>query len=77
MQNKQARNRKVEVPAVTELLDTAAAATVVGVAPQTLTKWRCEGSGPPYFKVGSLVRYDRGAVERWRDARIVVPGNVA
>lgn len=35
-----------------ELLDTAGAAKLLGVAPATLRSWRFRGKGPPYRKVG-------------------------
>ena len=33
------------------------AARYLGVARQTLAKWRSEGVGPPYCKVGGMVLY--------------------
>ena len=41
-----------------ELLDEAAAAAFLSIAPATLRVWRCTGRYDlPYVKVGRLVRY--------------------
>lgn len=36
-------------------LDTA---KYFGVATQTLSRWRVEGGGPPFIRVGGRIRYD-------------------
>ena len=46
-------------------IDTAAAAKFVGVSKRTLEKWRCEGGGPPYLKLGRRVLYCLGDLEEW------------
>jgi len=33
------------------------AADYLGLKSATLNKWRCHGEGPPFIKVGRLVRY--------------------
>lgn len=33
------------------------AAEYLGLKSATLNKWRCYGEGPPFIKVGRLVRY--------------------
>ena len=38
-----------------------------GPSPRTLEKWRKDGDGPPYIKVGHFVRYRESAVQRWLD----------
>ena len=48
-----------------ETLDTAAASLRTGVSESTLQKWRVTGSGPPYFKLGRLVRYDGTDLAKW------------
>lgn len=35
----------------------------------TATKWRARAEGPPFIKVGRLVRYRRADVEAWLSAR--------
>lgn len=40
----------------------------------TIYKWRAEGNGPPAFRIGKYLRFDRSEVEAWmetrRDARV-------
>lgn len=39
----------------------------IGVSVHTLARWRSDGndSGPPWVRIGGLVRYDLRAVDRW------------
>ncbi len=37
--------------------DNRQAAHYLKLKPQTLSKWRVSGAGPPYLKVGRLVQY--------------------
>jgi hypothetical protein len=40
------------------LLDNTAAAEYIGIKPQTLHLWRCQGRGPAFHKVGGTrIRY--------------------
>jgi helix-turn-helix protein len=48
-----------------ECLDERVAARVLNTAPATLQKWRWEGKGPRFLKVGRLVRYRRSELERY------------
>jgi predicted DNA-binding transcriptional regulator AlpA len=51
------------------MLTTREAAALLGLKPQTLMVWRCQGTGPPYFKLGKwAVRYDPDAVRQWCEA---------
>ena len=52
-----------------ELFDPTDAANYLGLAVQTLSRWRVEGGGPPYLKLGSRVRYDRADLDEWLDQR--------
>ena len=38
-------------------LTTKEAATYLNVAESTLEAWRCRGGGPPFLKLGKIVRY--------------------
>lgn len=40
-----------------------------GIAPKTLANQRCRGDGPPFIKLGRLVRYDPSATDAWLTAR--------
>lgn len=37
----------------------------VGLSQQTLARWRHEGKGPEYVKIGRLVAYKAGTVREW------------
>jgi predicted DNA-binding transcriptional regulator AlpA len=37
----------------------------VGLSVQTLARWRHEGKGPEYVKIGRLVAYSVGTVRQW------------
>jgi len=50
-------------------MTTQEAARYLGCSPQTLARWRVEGTGPMYFKIGGLVRYDAGDLQEFRAAR--------
>ena len=47
------------------LLETVAAAHLLNCQPQTLHRWRHEGRGPRYIKVGRLVRYSEEQLQEW------------
>ncbi|GGE32362.1 hypothetical protein GCM10007276_07010 [Agaricicola taiwanensis] len=40
----------------------------LGVAEQTLARWRHEGKGPAFIKVGRAVLYQTGQVREWLQA---------
>lgn len=50
------------------------AAEQCGVAVNTLRRWRWEGKGPRYLKLGRAVRYKESDLETWLDAQAVEPG---
>lgn len=54
-----------------ELLTTEEAADYLTVTAAVLRRWRLLGDGPPYVKLGSLVRYDRAKLDRWIDGQEV------
>ena len=41
------------------------AAEVLNVSPRTLQQWRVRGGGPPFAKLGALVRYDPETLAAW------------
>ena len=49
----------------------AEVADYIDVAEQTLAQWRWRRVGPPWTKVGSLVRYEWADVDEWLAARKV------
>lgn len=48
-----------------------AVARVLKVQTKTLQAWRHRGGGPPFVKVGRLVRYRLSDVESWLASRTV------
>lgn len=54
-----------------QLLDTKAAAPLLGVATGTLENWRAKGIGPRFIKtpgVSGKILYDPADLEVWREA---------
>ena len=49
----------------TQRYDNNAAAEYIGLAPQTLNRWRGEGRGPRFMKLGSRVVYDQADLDEW------------
>ena len=63
-----AANRGVRAPrayALCPLLDEATLATRLHRARPTLKRWRVSGEGPPFMRIGTLVRYSTTDVEDW------------
>ena len=55
-----------------ELLVSSTAAIRMGLAKQTLARWRVEGKGPPFIKLsGNRVAYRASDVDAWLDNRLV------
>jgi len=52
-----------------QLMTPQQAAEYIGVAKHTLARWRCEGDGPQFLKLGGPVRYDVADLDTWIDAR--------
>ena len=55
-----------------ELLTSDEAARELRLAKQTLARWRCEGVGPAFVKMGGRVRYRRLDLETWTAGRRVI-----
>jgi len=56
-----------------ELLTTPDAAAYLGLSRKTLERFRCEGTGPQYVKVGpgrnARVRYRQADLDAWTEAQ--------
>lgn len=52
------------------LLTAHDASRVLGLAAQTLARWRVEGVGPYHVRVGNRVRYRRADLDAFIDARV-------
>ena len=48
-----------------QYMNTKETATALGVSPRTLEKWRGNGTGPLFAKVGRRVLYDSADVYVW------------
>ena len=53
------------MPDATDLLTPAEAAMWLRLAKQTLARWRCEGRGPAFLRLGKRVLYRAPDVEAW------------
>jgi predicted site-specific integrase-resolvase len=62
----------VSTPPATAL-ESAAAASMIGVEPPTLKMWRRKGIGPAYVRFGNRVRYRLCDIEDWLAAHTVRP----
>ncbi|WDI31849.1 helix-turn-helix domain-containing protein [Hyphococcus flavus] len=52
-------------------LNNEEAAKYLGLKAATLNKWRVYGEGPPFIKVGRLVRYRRVDLDAYLSGRLV------
>lgn len=52
-------------------LNNKEAAQYLGLKAATLNKWRVYGEGPPFIKVGRLVRYRRSDLDAYLSGRRV------
>jgi predicted DNA-binding transcriptional regulator AlpA len=49
--------------ALSEFMDERGLCALLAISSVTATKWRAKAKGPPFIKVGRLVRYRRSDVE--------------
>jgi predicted DNA-binding transcriptional regulator AlpA len=73
-QRRRERGAAIELPAELELeraIDSRQLSALVGIAENTLTQYRMNGEGPPFFRIGRNIRYRLGDVLAWRDAGAV------
>lgn len=54
-----------------DLFETERAAPYIKHATSTLHRWRVEGSGPPYIKLGRKVFYRRADLDAFLDSHVV------
>lgn len=52
-----------------ELVDERRAAALTGHSARTYQKWRGDGGGPPFHKLGRTVRYDLNELQAWVGAQ--------
>lgn len=56
---------------VCEYLNETEVAILLGISRATVEKWRIQGRGPGYVKLGRCVRYSRVELERFIDRNAV------
>ena len=61
------------MPRSNRLLDTDAVARLLGCSPAALTKFRTQRRGPPFVRIGRLIRYRRLDLVRWVKLQRVSP----
>ena len=52
------------------LVDENEAADLLGLSKRTLQAWRVRGGGPPFLKLGRLVRYDVTMLWGWAASHV-------
>lgn len=52
-----------------QLLNEIQVADILCQSVRTIQKWRVSGHGPGFYKIGRSVRYKRGEVRAWVNAR--------
>ena len=52
-----------------DLLTTKEAASLLRLKVQTLAAWRCHGEGPPFYRVGRRVLYDKADLATWVETK--------
>lgn len=50
--------------------DEAEAARYTNFARSTLRHWRLSGDGPPFIRVGRVIRYRRRDLDAWLDSKL-------
>lgn len=68
------KNRDDKDVTVTNLLTTTQAAEILAISPKTLLNWRYERQGPPYIRLGGVIRYRETDLLAWVDAQAVAVG---
>ncbi|MCY1278906.1 hypothetical protein D9M68_320980 [compost metagenome] len=61
--------RALSLPACPAVLTVAQVSAVLNIPEKTLERWRVEGAGPGYLKVGAAVRYGVDDLAAWLDAQ--------
>ena len=58
-----------ELLAAVALLNESCVAKQLDCEVKTLQAWRCRGGGPPFVRVGRLIRYKPDDVQAWVESR--------
>jgi excisionase family DNA binding protein len=64
-------NKQMQLPTTAAhfhaLLTTQQAADILGLSKSFLDKARVKGNGPPFHRIGSVIRYNPADVHEWAD----------
>lgn len=71
---KRTSTESASTPIPAPLMTTEEAAGWLGVQPYTMRRWRSEGRGPRWVRVGRLSRYRFDDLTAWAEAQAVTPG---
>lgn len=55
----------IDKPIQEALIDEHQVAEMLSISVATVRRWRVVKLGPPYRKIGRLVRYERASIEAW------------
>ena len=58
-------NKELDLMSSQELVNTREAARVLGRSPNTLKRWRYEGTGPAFVAIAGRVRYDTAVLAEY------------
>jgi predicted DNA-binding transcriptional regulator AlpA len=58
---------------IAKLMDTAEAAVYLRLATQTLAKWRSQGRGPSFVRLGGSVFYRLSELDQFIEAGVTAP----
>ena len=64
-----AEAREAEMTEEKRYLNSVEAGRLLGLAPKTLARYRCAGTGPVFCRFGNRVRYRREDLEAWAETR--------
>ena len=59
------RKRAPRISSMDQLLTEAEVADYLRISLATIRRWRAEGTGPPWLRVGRGIRYSRRSLDAW------------
>ena len=58
---------------MSDLMTPAKAANYLGLSPWTLAHYRCQRTGPAFYRMGKKIRYAKKDLDCWTSSRREVP----
>ena len=62
-----------QATSITGVMTEPETAEHIGISLSGLRKWRNDGRGPAYVRLGRLIRYRRTDIEEWLEKRMISP----